>query len=133
MDEIEVAKFKARIIRAHSDLIEDSGGAHGVRDDTLLDSALNAPFQTFGGYYLIDSELERGARLCFGIIKNHPFIDGNKRIGVHAMLIYFRYVNVSICYTLKDLEKVGLGVADGSNTYEDLIACVQEVSYLGVK
>lgn len=75
---------KRQILLLHSALISESGGSDGIRDDGLLDSALNTPFQTFAGQDLYPTVLEKAARLGFGLIRNHPFIDGNKRIGTHA-------------------------------------------------
>ena len=62
---------KQNILNLHTDLIEAFGGSHGVRDEGLLDSAVNAPFQSFGGIELYPTILEKAARLGFGLIKNH--------------------------------------------------------------
>ena len=59
----------------HSALIEESGGSDGIRDEGLLDSAINTPFQTFGGQDLYPTVLEKASRLGFGLIRNHPFVD----------------------------------------------------------
>lgn len=69
---------KQKIRMLHAALIEMYGGTDGVRDEGLLDSAVNAPFQTFGGVELYPTILEKAARLGFGLIQNHPFLDGNK-------------------------------------------------------
>ena len=65
-------------------LIAQSGGMDGLRDEGLLDSAVNTPLQAFGGQELYPTILEKAARLGYGLIHNHPFVDGNKRIGTHA-------------------------------------------------
>ena len=57
-------------------------------DEGMRDSALNTPFQTFEGEGIYPSLQQKAARLCFGLVKNHPFLDGNKRIGIHAMLVF---------------------------------------------
>ena len=67
------------------DVIAATRGSDGLRDEGMLDSALSAPFQTFGGEDVYPSLQQKATRLCFGLIKNHPFVDGNKRIGAHAM------------------------------------------------
>jgi death-on-curing protein len=72
----------------HSYLIEVSGGTEGLRDEAALESALRAPFQTFGGEDLYPGKLRKAAALCFGLIQNHPFVDGNKRIGVHLCDVF---------------------------------------------
>lgn len=86
---------KAQIIIIHEQLIKETGGASGLRDEGMLESALNIPFQTFGGKDLYPSLQQKAARLCFGLVKNHPFVDGNKRIGAHAMLV-FLVLNVCV-------------------------------------
>ena len=72
----------------HTQLIQQTGGSDGVRDYNLLDSALENPFQSFGGEELYPTIQAKAARLGYGLIKNHCMIDGNKRIGTHAMLVF---------------------------------------------
>ena len=76
------------VMTIHSELIRTIGGIAGTRDENLLDMAVNAPFQTFGGADLYPSLIEKAAHLTFSLIKNHPFLDGNKRTGVTVMLIF---------------------------------------------
>ena len=75
-----------QVVKIHRSLIEKTGGMDGIRDAQLLDSALKTPFQTFGGNNLYPDILDKASQLCYSSIENHPFVDGNKRIGVH--LIY---------------------------------------------
>lgn len=77
---------KRQVVMLHEQLIRETGGTAGIRDDGLLESALEAPFQEFGGVSVYPSVQQKAARLGFGLVKNHPFVDGNKRIGAHAML-----------------------------------------------
>ena len=77
---------KSQVLLIHDQLIAETGGSSGLRDEGILDSALSAPFQTFGGEDVYPSLQQKAARLCFGLVKNHPFVDGNKRIGAHVML-----------------------------------------------
>ena len=79
---------KPQILLLHEQLIAETGGSSGLRDEGMLDSALNAPFQTFGGEDVYPSLQQKAARLCFGLVKNHPLVDGNKRIGAHVMLVF---------------------------------------------
>ena len=72
---------KLQVLLIHDQLIAETGGSPGLRDEGMLDSALNAPFQTFSGEDVYPSLQQKAARLCFGLVKNHPFVDGNKRIG----------------------------------------------------
>ena len=73
---------KRQILMLHQHLVDETGGSPGLRDEGLLDSALNAPFQTFGDTSAYPSLQQKAARLCYGLVKNHPFIDGNKRMGL---------------------------------------------------
>lgn len=87
----------------HSYLIEVSGGTEGLRDEAALESALRAPFQTFGGEDLYPGKLRKAAALCFGLIQNHPFVDGNKRIGTPSNLLHNHY-KLNQPYTPKPLD-----------------------------
>lgn len=112
---------KAQVLQLHQHLIEITGGAVGIRDDGMLDSALNAPFQIFDDVALFPSIIEKAARLGFGLIKNHPFIDGNKRIGAHTMLVFLELNGIHLSYSQEELYTIILGVASGKNTYEGLL------------
>lgn len=79
---------KDQILLLHHALIEETGGLDGLRDEGLLESALDAPFQSFGETDVYPSIQQKGARLGFGLIQNHAFVDGNKRIGALAMLVF---------------------------------------------
>jgi death on curing protein len=68
-------------LEIHAILIELFGGSNGIRDKELLNSALNRPYQTFDGQELYPSPLDKAAAILESIIKNHPFVDGNKRTG----------------------------------------------------
>lgn len=79
-------------LEIHAILIERFGGANGIRDKELLDSALNRPYQTFDGQELYPTPIEKAAAILESIVKNHPFIDGNKRTGyVLARLLLMSY------------------------------------------
>jgi len=80
---------KEQVLLMHEELIKAHGGGLGVRDEGLLDSALAAPFQTFDGKFVFPTVQQKATRLGFGLIMNHPFVDGNKRIGAHIMLVVF--------------------------------------------
>ena len=110
----------------HSQLIEEYGGSDGVRDYNLLDSALENPFQSFGGEELYPTLQAKAARLGYGLIKNHCMIDGNKRIGTHAMLVFLAINGIEIDYTQKELYETILAIADGSLEYEYLLKWILE-------
>jgi len=76
------------IIAVHERLIETSGGELGVRDITLIDSALSSIYQTYDSKDLYPTLIEKAARLCFALNKNNPFVDGNKRISMHMLGLF---------------------------------------------
>jgi len=115
---------KEQILMIHNQLIESFGGSKGVRDDRLLSPALESSFQYFGGKELYPSIQEKAARLCYGLVRNHAMIDGNKRIGAHAMLIFLEVNGYKLNYTQKELSDLILDVADGKKGYEDILAWI---------
>lgn len=110
-----------QVIFLHSSLIEATGGTDGVRDIGLLESALEAPFQTFDGKDLYPALIQKAVRLGQSLISNHPFVDGNKRIGIHTMLVFLAANGVEIECTQKELIDVGLSLADGTMNAEKLL------------
>ena len=112
---------KDQIILLHAQLIKETGGMEGIRDEGLLESAILSPFQSFDGKELYPSVLEKGARLGFGLIQNHAFVDGNKRIGAHAMLVFLALNGHSLSYTQKELTEIVLSVASGEKNCDDLL------------
>ena len=110
-----------QVLKLHSSLIEKTGGIDGVRDK-LLDSALKAPFQTFGGNELYPDVYDKASQLCYSLIENHPFADGNKRIGVHLTLLFLKLNNAEIEYTQKELSDFGLSVASGKMSKDEIKA-----------
>ena len=105
---------KSQIVFLHEILIKYSGGADGVRDMGLLESALEAAFISFGGVSKYPTLQSKAARLAVGLIKNHPFVDGNKRIGVLAMILFLEINGIKLVCTDDELVEIGLGVADGN-------------------
>ena len=112
---------KSQILLIHDQLISETGGSSGLRDEGMLDSALNAPFQTFGGEDVYPSLQKKAARLCFGLAKNHPFVDGNKRIGAHAMLVFLALNGIELQHTQSELSDVILQLAAGEIEATDLL------------
>ena len=106
---------REQVLMLHSMLINQSGGIDGIRDNGLLDSALNMPFQSFNNEDFYPSIQGKAARLCFSIINNHPFIDGNKRTGILAMLVFLKINHVEIQCQDEDIIKLGLDIASGKH------------------
>ena len=115
---------KKQVLMLHTQLIQQTGGSDGVRDYNLLDSALENPFQSFGGEELYPTIQAKAARLGYELIKNHCMIDGNKRIGTHAMLVFLALNGIELKYTQKELYETILDIAAGKIGYEDLLQWV---------
>lgn len=115
-----------QVLRLHDALIEEFGGTAGIRDQGLLDSALNMPFSTFGGRYLCTSLQAKTAQLGFGLVSNHPFVDGNKRIGAHVMLVFLALNGIELDYKQEDLIDIILEVASGQANAQGLLEWILE-------
>lgn len=112
---------KEQMIYLHSMAVKKTGGLDGIRDEGLLDSALNSPFQSFAGEELYPSIQAKAARLGFNIIKNHPFLDGNKRIGMLAMMVFLEVNGIELECSDEDIVDIGLGIASGNYEYDYII------------
>lgn len=117
---------REQIIVLHAQLIRETGGTDGIRDEGLLDSAMNAPFQSFGGTDSFPSIQQKAVRLGFGLVKNLAFVDGNKRIGAHAMLVFLALNKIELDYTQEELSDVILGTAAGEISFDGLLKWVLE-------
>lgn len=102
---------KEQVLKLHASLIKATGGSDGIRDERMLDLALNNPFQSFGGKELYPSIQAKAARLCFGLVRNHAMLDGNKRLGTHVMLVFLALNGYELYYSQKELSDVILALA----------------------
>ena len=109
------------VIKIHGRLIEKTGGLDGLIDRGLLESAVFSISSGFGEIEVYPTVEEKAARIAFGIVNNHAFLDGNKRIGMLSMLMILRLNQVNIKYTQRELIALGLGVADGSIGYDEIL------------
>ena len=116
---------ESQIINIHKTISQQTGGDDGLRDGNLLQSAIQSPFQTFGEVDLYPTIIEKGARLGFGLISNHPFVDGNKRIGVLSLMVFLRLNNVNFAPPSAEVINIGLGVASGEISYEKLVEIIR--------
>ena len=117
---------REQILLMHQHLIERYGGTHGVRDEALLDSALNAPFQSFGGYEFFPTVIDKAVRLCIGLVQNHPFHDGNKRIGAMALLTMLDLNKIELHTNSDELSYIILQYAAGSVDDEFILQWVKD-------
>jgi death-on-curing protein len=114
------------VLELHRRVIEQSGGAFGIRDMGLLESAIAQPQMTFGGEELYPSLLEKSAALGFSMIMNHPFVDGNKRIG-HAATETFLILNgMEINAPVDAQERIVLAIASGELGREAFVEWLQQ-------
>ncbi len=115
---------KEKVLLLHKLLAEATGGSVGLRDEGLLDSALEGAFAGFGDKEFYPTKEEKVARLGYTLISNHAFVDGNKRIGVYVMLSFLEMNGIKIRCSDDELVHIGLSVADGSMSYNELLQWV---------
>ena len=116
---------KEHILLLYKYLSEETGGSIGIRDEGLLDSALENAFSGFGEIEFYPSKEEKGARLGYSLINNHAFVDGNKRIGLYVMLSFLEMNGIKLSYTDSELVQIGLSLASGTMSYEELLSWVR--------
>ena len=114
------------VIALHDKLIEKTGGSQGLRDQSLLESAVYSAMSAFGDSEAYPTVEEKAARLMFSLTNNHAFVDGNKRIGVFTMLMTLQLNNIKINYTQAELISLGLSVADGKTEYVEILDWIME-------
>ena len=112
------------LIELHRRIIEQSGGAEGFRDLGLAESALAQPQMSFGGDDLYPTLADKAAALCFSLVMNHPFVDGNKRIGHAAMETFLVLNGFELKADVDDAESVILRLAAGNLERSDFTAWV---------
>ena len=117
---------KDKVLLLHQLIAEETGGSIGVRDEALLESAIESAFSSFDGQEFCPSKEEKGARLGYTLISNHAFVDGNKRIGMYVMLTFLEVNGIRLECTNEEIVAVGLAVASGAMGYEPLLDWVQD-------
>jgi death-on-curing protein len=119
-----ISLAKEQILRMHGMIIESSGGDAGIRDEAMLESAISSAYQTFDGQDLYPTPHEKIARLAFGLVNNHPFVDGNKRIGTFVMLMLFELNNINIIFSDDEVIHIGMSLAEGKMKYAELLDAI---------
>ena len=115
---------KEKVLLLHQIMAEATGGSIGLRDENLLDSALEGVFAGFGDQEFYPTKEEKGARLGYTLISNHAFVDGNKRIGIYIMLSFLEMNGIRLQCTDNELVDIGLSVASGRMGYKELLRWV---------
>lgn len=111
---------KHQFIIFHKKIIKATGGSDGIRDINLIDSALNKAYLTFDGQDLYDGFYKKVSVITYALTKNHRFVDGNNRIGVAIMMLLLKLNGYTLKYTQAELVKLGLGIAKGKYSEEDI-------------
>ena len=114
-----------KVLLLHKLITAETGGDPNIRDVSLLNSALESAFASFGGEDLYPTKEEKGARLGFSLISNHAFVDGNKRIGMYVLLTFLEANGIEIDPSEDEVARVGLAVAAGEMHYDDLLAWIR--------
>ena len=117
---------KEKILLLHQVMAEATGGDVGVRDDALLESAIENIYATFDGVELYPSKEEKAARLGYSLISNHAFVDGNKRIGMYIMISFLELNGIKIDANNDDVVNLGLSVTSGNANYDDILNWINE-------
>lgn len=117
---------KDKVLLLHQLIAQETGGSVGIRDEGLLESALETAFSSFDGQEFYPTKEEKGARIGHSLISNHAFVDGNKRIGVYVMLTFLEVNGIRLDCTNEEVVHVGLSVADGSMDYDALLSWIKE-------
>ncbi len=110
----------AQVLYLHNLMCSATGGPTGVRDRAALESAIYHAYASFEGKDLYQTTEEKAARQAYGIIRNHPFIDGNKRTGLFVMLVFLELNDIKLNFAQHELIKLGTGIADGNIDSEQI-------------
>lgn len=116
------------ILILHELSLQDYGGASGIRDMGMLESAISRPFQTFDGLDLYPSVIEKAAALGESLIINHPFVDGNKRTGMLAMLSFLSEHGISVTASKDSLYTFIISISSGETGFEEIVAWLKQNS-----
>ena len=117
---------KEEVLLFHKMIMEQTGGLDGIRDFGLLESALESAYATFDNKELFPSKEEKAARIAVGLVSNHAFVDGNKRIGMYVLLTFLEVNGLPLEVTDDEVVEVGLKLAEGKMRYEELLQWIKE-------
>ena len=114
------------VLELHKMLIAQTGGSYVIRDMGILEGVLASSESEFDGVKFYPSILEKIAKITSAMIQNHPFVDGNKRIGMMLLLVLLEFNNIKIEFSNNEIETLGLSLAEGKYKYEGLLQILQE-------
>jgi death-on-curing protein len=116
----------AQVLKFHARLINETGGSHGLRDTGLLKSALARPFASFDGIDLYPSPEEKAAAILESIVKNHPFIDGNKRTGYVMMRLLLLEFGQDIVASEDEKYDFVIAIASGNADFIEILEWIRD-------
>ena len=116
---------KEKVLLLHQIMAEATGGDTGIRDESLLESAIENVYATFDGIELYPTKEEKAARLGFSLISNHAFVDGNKRIGIYIMLSFLELNGVRIEASNDEVYELGMKVAEGKADFSYILEWIR--------
>ena len=114
------------VIALHALVIQKSGGIDGLRDRSVLESAISAPLQSFGGTDLFPGDIDKIARIGYGLASNHAFLDGNKRIGAMVMQLLLKWNGYALQLQEGELADMFISIASGAAHETDLRKWIQQ-------
>ena len=117
---------KEKILLLHQLIAAETGGSVGVRDEGLLESALESAFAGFGDREFYPTKEEKAAKIGFSLVSNHAFVDGNKRIGMYIMITFLEVNGIYLDCTNEDVVMVGLALAEGKYKYDELLNWIKD-------
>ena len=118
------------VMELHALSLERYGGAEGIRDRALLESALAQPNAAFGGQFLHRNLFMMASAYLFHLVKNHPFVDGNKRIGLATALAFLAINRVLVDHGTEELFETTIAVAEGRLTKDDVAMVLRRLATL---
>lgn len=113
------------VIMIHSRIIQATGGIDGLRDLPGLEAAIAAPLQSFGGQDLFPTDVEKIARIGYGLAANHVFLDGNKRIGAMMVQLLLKWNGYRLQLRQGELADMFIAIADGTKNGDDLLQWIR--------
>jgi len=122
-----------QILFIHSRLIDETGGKYGLRDLGLLASASERPKATFDGQDLYPDIYTKAAALMESLVGNHPFVDGNKRVGITAVALFLQLNGYHLKTTNDELERFALSVASGKESADSITVWLRDCTGLQAK
>lgn len=113
------------VVKIHRRIIQTTGGIGGLRDRAGLEAAVAAPLHSFGGEDLFPGDIEKIARIGFGLASNHAFVDGNKRIGAMMTQLLLKWNGYQIILRQGELAEIFIAIADGTKNETDLLQWIK--------